>query len=67
MELTKEHFDDQLKTLATKEDIRLLKLDLKQVKETVEKIDKRDKEDSNAFVSDILQLQDEVKKFKQLS
>jgi hypothetical protein len=72
-ELTKEFFEqqisklatkDELHDLATKEDIRLVQSELKDIKETVARIDKRDKEDSNAFAKDILKLQKDVKQLQ---
>jgi hypothetical protein len=75
MELTKEYFDEQLKNLASKEDLIELRhdvtslhsemsgvrADVREIKETVARIDKRDLEDSNAFAKDIIQLQKDVK------
>jgi hypothetical protein len=77
-ELTKEYFDQQISTLATKADLEgvktevstmntdvsTLKSDMKEIKETVLRIDKRDKEDSNAFAKDIVLLQKDVKHLK---
>ncbi len=71
MDLTKEHFDEQvalfnqrLDNTATKDGLTAVQTELKEIKETVQRIDQRDKEDSNAFAKDIVQLQKDVKQLK---
>ncbi len=62
MELTKEYFDQQLGSLARKEDleqikddVRAIKNDIAEVKQVLTDIDKRDKEDSDAFAKTLVQ------------
>ncbi len=61
MELTKDYFDQQLGSLARKEDLEQIKDDLRtirtdvaEVKQVLANIDKRDKEDSDAFAKTLV-------------
>lgn len=80
MELTKAYFDQQIKTLATKDDlldlatsndITAVKADLKEIRTELKTLNKRDIEDSDAFAKDILNLRHRLKlletKVKQLA
>lgn len=61
MELTKEYFDQQLGNLASKEelealrdDFRLMKSDITEIKQTLTNLDNRDKEDSDSFAKTLV-------------
>ncbi|HEX3095782.1 MAG TPA: hypothetical protein VHQ20_01545 [Patescibacteria group bacterium] len=61
MELTKEHFDNVVATLATRSELSGLKADLAELAEKVDRIDKRDKEDSNLYSKMLLNHEGRIK------